>query len=71
MLNYTNMGAKLIRSPLECGHRVKGKCFWFIFNCTNSETDETCLIKNCTPRDEDNFPLLCPLEDGFIKPKNT
>jgi hypothetical protein len=47
--------AKLIRTAKECGHLSHGICFY---------SDHLGLM-NCEPKNEQNFPDNCPLEDGI------
>jgi hypothetical protein len=57
--------AKLIRSHIECGHRLIGLCLY--------NTDIGKVIKEykhyCQPTEEQNFPDNCPLENGIVKEK--
>jgi hypothetical protein len=53
--------AKLIRSHIECGHRVIGLC---LYNTDNINIIGK-VIKDCQPTEEQNFPDNCPLEDGI------
>jgi hypothetical protein len=48
--------SKLIRTPSECAHNFKNICFY-----------EPNHIKSCIPKNDENFPKYCPLEEGVTK----
>ena len=49
--------SKIIRSHIECGHRVGGLCYY------GTSIDSDIII--CKPTIVQNFPDNCPLEDGM------
>lgn len=56
--------AKLIRSAVECAHKLGSRCMYHGFGMGEQAPFETCI---CI--DEQNFPDNCPLEEAEIKPE--
>jgi hypothetical protein len=52
--------AKLIRSSIECAYKIGTICLH------NHNHGQPTLLE-CNPKGEDNFPVNCPLEDGYTK----